>query len=192
MKRFVILVVVAVLASAPAVVLRVIGLRPGPLMDAAVFGMAILGMAILAAGFLLSWSAEAAERHIAQGLVLAAVALITVLPEYAVDIYYAYQAGRAGVESQYVHYAAANMTGANRLLVGFAWPLLVFLHWLNERRQRVELILDGSFIIAGTLVWFQRRRVRKNVRGINSTRRSARDPFGLFRAPLEGCARAAT
>lgn len=46
MKSFVVLVVVAVLASAPALVLRVIGLRPGPLMDAAIFGVAIL-----AAGF---------------------------------------------------------------------------------------------------------------------------------------------
>lgn len=46
MKRFVILVVVALLASAPAVVLRVVGSRPDPLMDAAIFGVAIL-----AAGF---------------------------------------------------------------------------------------------------------------------------------------------
>lgn len=150
MKRFILLVVIAVLASAPAVVLRGMGLRPGPLMDAAIFGVAIL-----AAGFLLSWSAEAAERHIAQGLVLAAVALITVLPEYAVDIYYAYQAGRAGAESQYVHYAAANMTGANRLLVGLAWPLIVFLHWLQERHQEVRLTWDNgvevSFLLLASL-----------------------------------------
>ena len=76
MKRFV-FVVIVLLASASAVILRVIGARLGPLVDAAIFGAAIL-----AAGFLLSWSAEAAERHIAQGLVLAVVALITVLPEY--------------------------------------------------------------------------------------------------------------
>ena len=146
-KRFVVLVAVAVLASAPAVGMRVIGLRPDPLMDAAIFGVAIL-----AAGFLLSWSAEAAERHIAQGLVLAAVALVTVLPEYAVDIYYAYQAGRAGAESQYVHYAAANMTGANRLLVGFAWPLLVFLHWVKERHRRVELTRGNAVEVAYLLL----------------------------------------
>lgn len=59
MKRFVVLV--AVLACAPAVVLRVIGLRHGPLMGAAIFGAAIL-----AAGFVLSRNAEAAERHVAQ------------------------------------------------------------------------------------------------------------------------------
>ena len=73
-------------------------------------------------GFLLSWGAETAEQHIAQGLILAVVALVTVLPEYAVDLYYAYKAGLEGPQSQYVHYAAANMTGANRLLVGLAWP----------------------------------------------------------------------
>jgi hypothetical protein len=37
-----------------------------------------------------------------------------VLPEYAVDFYYAYAAGQ-DPSSNYVHYAAANMTGANRL-----------------------------------------------------------------------------
>lgn len=153
MKRFVLLVVIAVLASAPAVILKVIGLRTGPFLDAAMFGVAIL-----AAGFLLSWSAEAAEQHIAQGLVLAGVALITVLPEYAVDIYYAYQAGRAGADSQYVHYAAANMTGANRLLVGLAWPLLVFLHWLKNRHRTIELTRDNAvevfFLLLASLYAF--------------------------------------
>lgn len=150
MKRFIVLIVAALLASMPAIALRGTGVRPGPLIGAAIFGVAIL-----AAGFLLSWSAEAAEHHVAQGLVLAAVALITVLPEYAVDIYFAYQAGRAGAESQYVHYAAANMTGANRLLVGFAWPLLVFLHWLKERHQKVALSRDNgvevSFLLLASL-----------------------------------------
>lgn len=41
----------------------------------------------LAAGFMLSWGAEAAEKRISQGLILAGVALVTVLPEYAVDMY---------------------------------------------------------------------------------------------------------
>ena len=153
MNRFMFLVVIAVLASMPAVALRITGLRPGPIPDAAIFGVAIL-----AAGFLLSWGAEAAERHIAQGLVLAAVALITVLPEYAVDFYYAYQAGRAGPDSQYVHYAAANMTGANRLLVGLAWPLLVFMHWFRNRDRTIELprenAVEVSFLLFASLYAF--------------------------------------
>jgi cation:H+ antiporter len=129
-----ILVAIALLATAPAILFRLWGLRPSPVLDAAIFGIAIL-----AAGFLLSWGAEAAEQHISQGLILAVVALVTVLPEYAVDLYYAYQAGRAGPESQYVHYAAANMTGANRLLVGLAWPLIVLLHWVKDRHRYIEL-----------------------------------------------------
>lgn len=134
MRRFVIFVAIALLATVPAILFRLMGLRPSPVLDAAVFGVAIL-----AAGFLLSWGAEAAEQHISQGLILAVVALVTVLPEYAVDLYYAYQAGKAGPESQYVHYAAANMTGANRLLVGLAWPLMVFLHWMKDRHQAIDL-----------------------------------------------------
>ena len=50
MKRFLMLVAVAVLATLPALTLRATGLRPSPILDAAVFGTAIL-----AAGFLLSW-----------------------------------------------------------------------------------------------------------------------------------------
>ncbi|MFC6738066.1 hypothetical protein [Methylobacterium tardum] len=91
------------------------GLAVEPFVDVAAFGIAIL-----AAGFLLSWGAETAEQYVSQGLILAAVALVTVLPEYAVDIYYAYMAGASGPDSRYAQYAAANMTGANRLLVGLA------------------------------------------------------------------------
>ena len=82
MRRFLILVAVAVAATLPALLLRITGWRPSPVLDAAAFGSAIL-----AAGFLLSWGAETAEKHIAQGLILAVVALVTVLPEYAVDLY---------------------------------------------------------------------------------------------------------
>jgi len=117
----------------PAIVLRIQGWRPDPLLD-----MAVFGAAILAAGFMLSWGAEAAEKYVSQGLILAAVAIVTVLPEYAVDIYYAFQAGRAP-EQGYVAFAAANMTGANRMLIGLAWPAMVLLHWWKLRRRAIEL-----------------------------------------------------
>jgi cation:H+ antiporter len=45
-----------------------------------------------------------------------------VLPEYAVDLYYAF---RSGSDPAYAQFAAANMTGSNRLLLGFGWPLVV-------------------------------------------------------------------
>lgn len=153
MGRFLFLVSIALLAAVPAIASRMLGWRAGPVVDAAIFGIAIL-----AAGFLLSWSAEAAEQRISQGLILAAVALVTVLPEYAVDIYYAYQAGRAGPASPYVHYAAANMTGSNRLLVGVAWPLIVLLHWIKDRHRSVELAsanaVEIGFLLLASLYAF--------------------------------------
>lgn len=132
--RFVVLLAIAGAAMVPAVILRIEGWRPDPLLDTAAFGAAIL-----ASGFLLSWGAEAAEKRISAGLIVAIIALITVLPEYAVDFYYAYSAG-ANPGSNYVHYAAANMTGANRLLVGLAWPLLVLLHWYRTRERAIQLL----------------------------------------------------
>lgn len=69
MKRFLVLLAVAIGAILPAVIFRLEGWRPSPLLDSAVFGIAVL-----AAGFMMSWGAEAAEKRIAQGLILALVA----------------------------------------------------------------------------------------------------------------------
>lgn len=152
MKRFLLLLAVALAAIVPAAVFRLVGWRPNPLVDTLVFGVAVL-----AAGFMLSWGAEAAEKRISQGLILAMVALVTVLPEYAVDMYYAYQAGRSPA-SNYVHYAAANMTGANRLLVGVAWPLMALLHWWHSRQRAIALaavnLVEVGFLMLASLYAF--------------------------------------
>ncbi len=118
--------------------MRAFGFHLSPVIDTLLFGVAILG-----AGFLLSWGAEAAEGHVSQGLALAVLALVTVLPEYAVDVYYTLQAGRHP-GSHYVEFAAANMTGANRLLIGFAWPLIVLLFWWRSGKRAVSLSWENS------------------------------------------------
>lgn len=147
--KFALYLGIAVAATIPAVALRTGGWRPDPLFDAALFGVAIL-----AAGFLLSWGAEAAEKRVSQGLIVAVIALITVLPEYAVDFYYAYVAGQ-NPGSNYVHYAAANMTGANRLLVGLAWPALVLIHWFRTRERQIDLATvnaaEVTFLLIGSI-----------------------------------------
>jgi len=125
--------VIAMAAFTPALVARVAHWQLNPIADSAIFGMAILS-----AGFLLSWAAEAAENYIAQGLILAVVAFITVLPEYAIDIYYAFEAGRSP-QSGYTAFAAANMTGANRLLIGLAWPAITLLQWWRTQNRAVQL-----------------------------------------------------
>jgi cation:H+ antiporter len=151
-REFVVPVALAGAAVLPAVILRLSSTSVGPLGNAALFGIAIL-----AAGFLLSWGAEAAEKYVATGLVLAVVALITVLPEYAVDFYFAYQAGH-DPQSGYVAYAAANMTGANRLLIGLAWPLLVGMHWWRSRQKGVALesenLVEIGFLALASLYAF--------------------------------------
>src|SRR5690349_2666194 len=137
MQRFGLAVALALGVTLPGIGLQLTGLHLGPLLDTLLFGAGLLG-----AGFLLSWGAETAEHHVSQGLAIAGLALITVLPEYAVDIYYTFQAGQHPT-SEYVQFAAANMTGANRLLIGGAWPLIVLLYWWRSGRRAVPLRVDN-------------------------------------------------
>ena len=106
------------------------------------------GVSIFGAAFLLSWAAELAQMDIPQALALAFLALIAVLPEYAVDIYFAW---RAGTDPSYTPYATANMTGANRLLIGLGWATVVIAFWLKtgsrvmtlSKDQKVEVLTLG-------------------------------------------------
>jgi cation:H+ antiporter len=104
----------------PGVILRVSGSHPPELVGAAAFGLAVVG-----AAFLLAWSAEALELDVSRGLALAVLALIAVLPEYAVDFTFAYKAGSN--PDKYAPLALANMTGGNRLLIGIGWPMVVLI-----------------------------------------------------------------
>ena len=100
----------------------------------------------MAASFLLAWGAEAARVDIAGPLAIALLAVIAVLPEYAVDLYFSYTAGH---NPDYVQYAAANMTGSNRLLLGLGWPVVVIISlWVASRRSGRgvrELVLQSGY-----------------------------------------------
>lgn len=137
-------VALAVAVALPGVVLRVAGLSTTPPVDALIFGLAIVG-----AAFLLSWAAEAAQVDISAGLAIALLALVAVLPEYAVDFVFTIQGGNAyaqfgptclppgsGAQSP-CGLALANMTGANRILVGVGWALVVLLAAYKLHRERV-------------------------------------------------------
>ena len=110
----------AAVATMPGVFMRLGGVHPPELVGAAVFGLAVVG-----AAFLLAWGAEALELDVSRGLALAVLALIAVLPEYAVDFTFAFKAGSD--PETYAPLALANMTGGNRLLIGIGWPLVVLL-----------------------------------------------------------------
>ena len=108
----------------------------------------------MGAAFLLSWAAEVAQLDISAGLAIALLAFIAVLPEYAVDLVFALKGGEAYAEFGPACQAAAeignrespcalalaNMTGANRLLIGLGWTMVVFIAWrrLRSRGQRME------------------------------------------------------
>lgn len=141
---------------APAVIVRIVGLHPDP-----VVALLIYGAAVVSASFLLAWAAETAQIDVSGGLATAILALIAVLPEYAVDLYYAYVSGH---NAEYTQYAAANMTGSNRLLMGLGWPVVVLVSIVVARRagakkatglalqptNRVEL---GFLLIAGVIAF---------------------------------------
>ena len=107
------------------------GVHPAPHLEALSSGIAIFG-----AAFLLSWAAELAQKDIPQALAIALLALIAVLPEYAVDMYFAWAAGK---DPKYTAFATANMTGANRLLIGVGWAAVVFTFWLKSGQRAVQL-----------------------------------------------------
>ena len=135
-------------ATMPGLFLRLTDSHVNDPVDAVIFGLAIVGSA-----FLLSWAAEVAQLDISAGLAIAVLAFIAVLPEYAVDLVFARKGGNAfeefgrscqsaadaarDVESP-CSLALANMTGANRLLIGVGWTMVVFIAWYRFRKLRGE------------------------------------------------------
>lgn len=146
--------ILAFAATVPGLALRVSGADVAHPLAAVLYGLAIIG-----AAFLLSWAAEVAQLDISAGLAIAVLAFIAVLPEYAVDMVFAWKGGNAveayfpachppgaGGESA-CSLALANMTGANRLLIGIGWSMVVFIAWYRWRklgRPHREIRLERS------------------------------------------------
>ena len=149
--------VLAMLATVPGVFIRVTEPHLAHPVEALLYGLAIVG-----AAFLLSWAAEVAQLDISAGLAIAVLAFIAVLPEYAVDFVLALNGGEgfeefgracqspeaiARGEDSPCSLALANMTGANRLLIGIGWSMVVFIAWYRWRRRgerQNEVVLERS------------------------------------------------
>jgi cation:H+ antiporter len=138
----------AVLASVPGSLLGLSELfhlgapELAPPMQALLYGMAVVG-----AAFVLAWAAEAAQLDVSASLAIGVLALIAVLPEYAVGFVFAWKGGN-DVEQYGASCKApdhegasncslvlANMTGANRLLIGIGWSMIVFIAYWQWRRR---------------------------------------------------------
>jgi cation:H+ antiporter len=137
----------------PGLVLRLSGGHPQPWVAAV-----LLGFAIVSGAFMLAWAAEVAQLDISQALALAALALIAVLPEYAVTFVFAARAGHE--PGRYSQFVLANMTGANRLLIGLGWSMVVLVatwRWRRRgvRHEAVDLerphSIEVSFLAVATL-----------------------------------------
>jgi cation:H+ antiporter len=120
--------------------------------DVPVVGMFVFGAAIVGAAFVLTWAAEVAQVDVGSGLAVVFLALVTVLPEYAVDMLLAWQ----GASDPHLReLALANMTGANRLLIGTGWPVVALIVWYRRGQREVHLRRDRSpdvfWLLAATL-----------------------------------------
>ena len=150
----------ALLATLPGLVVRLWHIELSHPIAALLFGFSIVG-----AAFMLSWAAEVAQIDISAGLAIAVLAFIAVLPEYAVDLVFAFKAGGAvaahgancrppgDLGESPCSLALANMTGANRLLIGIGWSMVVFIAWyraraLNQRFTEVALERNHAIELA--------------------------------------------
>ena len=120
----------------PGLVIRLAGLSPPDVVAAVAFGLAIIG-----AAFMLAWAAEVVQLDISAGLALALLALIAVLPEYAVDFVFTWKAGRSPAAlREYGPLALANMTGGNQLLIGVGWSIVVLLALARAKSLRTRRV----------------------------------------------------
>ena len=150
MRQALSLITLATLVTVPALYLRFTGGHIELVIDTTLYGLAIV-----AAAFLLAWAAEAAEVDISQALAVAFIAFVAVLPEYAVDLTFAW---KAGTDPEFAPFAVANMTGSNRLLIGLGWSAVFFIFWLRTRGRVLSLgrghALDVVALAAATLYSF--------------------------------------
>jgi cation:H+ antiporter len=137
--------VLSIVIALPGSALGAAGLLHAGVPELAPWLQAVLyGLAVVGAAFVLAWAAEAAQLDVSASLAIGVLALIAVLPEYAVGFVFAWKGGNdvqrygpdcltpGGGESN-CSLVLANMTGANRLLIGIGWALVVFIAWWRVR-----------------------------------------------------------
>jgi cation:H+ antiporter len=151
MRTFIWLIV-AILITLPWLVISLTGHGHEMAVSHPAWVSFLTGLGIVGAAFLLSWGAELSERDIPRALALIFLALISVLPEYAIGLHYAYT---EGVAHSHEGLAIANMTGANRILIGVGWALVAIVYFLKHGKKEVPLDdsqeLELRFLILATL-----------------------------------------
>ena len=130
-------------------------------MDAVLTAL-IFGIGIVGGAFLLSWAAEVAQLDMSASLAIALLALIAILPEYAIEAVLAWDAGSSfdpatGEVTREMQRVAANVTGSNRLLIGIGWSAVILIYWFKRRTAldlRGHLSLELTVLVVATLLTF--------------------------------------
>ncbi len=109
---------------------------------------------VVFSALLISWAAEVAEFFVSQGLALAVLAFLQVLPEFAVEAAITHN---AALNPDLIELVTANFTGSNRLLVGVGLPLVFLLAFFASRRRgerlkAIELRPDHSVEVLFLLI----------------------------------------
>ena len=113
----------------PGVLLRLSGAHAPP-----VIGVLVFGGAVMAAAFMLAAAAEAAEIDLPPGIAVAGVAFLAVLPEFVIEIYFAY--------TGQIEYVTASLTGSTRLLLSFAvgMPAVASMVLVRRGGRRLDVV----------------------------------------------------
>jgi cation:H+ antiporter len=112
--------------TAPGILIRLSGAHvPPPL------GMVVFGGAVMAAAFMLASAAEAAEIDVPPGIAVAGVAFVAVLPEFVIEVYFAF--------SGQVEFVTASLTGSTRLLLSFAVGMPAIASFVLARRGKARV-----------------------------------------------------
>src|SRR5436189_2881402 len=124
-------------------------------------------VAVVSAAMMIAWAAEASQYSISQGLALAIVAIVQTLPEFFVEGAIAWNAGQDPVG--WLPNVTANFTGANRLLTGLGWPLILFTAMLSRsgnkrsglhvialrKEQSIEVVFMLGATLYYVLIWLR-------------------------------------
>ena len=117
--------------------------------------------AMMLSAFIIAWGAEVAQFFMSQGLALAILAWLQILPEFAVEASIAWD--------QNLPNMTANFTGSIRLLVGLGWPMIyataAFVQWRRtgkllrvielEEEHAVEVVGLTIPIVYFTFIWWK-------------------------------------
>ena len=94
---------------------------------------------VVTGAMLIAWATEVLSFFLSRGFAFAVLALLQVLPEFAVEAVITWEGAK---DPERLRYISANFTGANRLIVGLFLPMIFFVaaRRIKKRGGRLEAV----------------------------------------------------